>query len=85
MYILHIIIIIYNESFTLILYSLADAQWGFQRGKSTVTAFIILATIHDWLLHLDRAKEIKYAVFTLIFAKPSTQSHTATFYRNWRN
>ena len=35
---------------------LSDAQWGFQKGKSTLTA--LLSTTHDWLMQLDQNKEI---------------------------
>ena len=37
-----------------------DAQWGFQKGKSTVTA--LLSTTHDWLMQIDQRKDI-YCVF----------------------
>ena len=30
-------------------------QWGFQKGKSTVTA--LLSTTHDWLMHIYRSEE----------------------------
>ena len=35
---------------------LSDAQWGFQKGKSTLTA--LLSATHDWLTQLDQNKEI---------------------------
>ena len=35
---------------------LSDAQWGFQKGKSTLTA--LLSGTHDWLTQLDQNKEI---------------------------
>jgi len=34
-------------------YLLSDAQWGFQKGKSTLTA--LLAATHDWLTQLDQS------------------------------
>jgi len=34
-------------------YPLSDAQWEFQKGKSTLTA--LLAATHDWLTHLDQS------------------------------
>ncbi len=39
---------------------LSDAQWGFQKGKPTLTA--LLSATHDWLIHLDQNKDI-YCVF----------------------
>ena len=39
---------------------ISDAQWGFQKGKSTVTA--LLSTTHDWLMQIDQRKDI-YCVF----------------------
>ena len=35
---------------------LSEAQWGFQKGKSTLTA--LLSVTHDWLTHLDQNKDI---------------------------
>ena len=35
---------------------LLDAQWGFQKEKSTLTALI--SATHDWVKHLDKNKEI---------------------------
>jgi len=35
---------------------LSNAQWGFQKGKSTLTA--LLSATHDWLTQLDQNKEI---------------------------
>jgi len=39
---------------------LANTQWGFQSGKSTVTALLI--TTYDWLKELEAGKEV-YSVF----------------------
>ena len=35
-------------------YPLLDAQWGFQKGKSTLTA--LLSASHDWVKDLDQNK-----------------------------
>ena len=35
---------------------LSAVQWGFQKGKSTLTA--LLSTTHDWLTELDRNKDV---------------------------
>ncbi len=35
---------------------LSDAQWGFQKRKSTLTA--LLSATHDWLKYLDQNKDI---------------------------
>ena len=35
---------------------LSPAQWGFQKGKSIITA--LLSATHDWLLQLDQNKDI---------------------------
>ena len=35
---------------------LSPAQWGFQKGKSTITA--LLSATHDWLSQLDQNKDI---------------------------
>ena len=42
---------------------LSDAQWGFQKGKSTLTA--LLSATHDWLTQLDQNKEICCVFFDL--------------------
>ena len=39
---------------------ISDAQWGFQKGKCTVTA--LLSTTHDWLMQIHQRKDI-YCVF----------------------
>ena len=42
---------------------ISDAQWGFQKGKSTTTALFIFT--QDWFTLLDQRKEIytRYPVF----------------------
>ena len=40
---------------------LSNYQWGFQHGKSTVSALIECA--HDWFLHLDKHREIGAVFF----------------------
>ena len=40
---------------------LSDMQWGFQKGKSTVTA--LLSATHDWLMHLEQKREIACVFF----------------------
>ena len=42
-------------------HSLLDAQWGFQKGKSTLTA--LLSATHDWVKHLDQNKENMLYIF----------------------
>ena len=42
---------------------ISDAQWGFQKGKSTTTA--LLAVTQDWFTLLDQGKEIYYVFFDL--------------------
>ena len=37
-------------------YPFSEAQWGFQKGKFTLTA--LLSVTHDWLMHLDQNKDI---------------------------
>ncbi len=40
---------------------LPNCQWGFQRGKSTISA--LLHTTHDWLEHLEKGAEIGAGCF----------------------
>ena len=42
---------------------LSNAQWGFQKGKSTLTA--LFSATHDWLTQLDQNKEICCVFFDL--------------------
>ena len=41
--------------------TLANCQWGFQRGKSTISA--VLHTTYDWLEHLEKGAEIGAVLF----------------------
>ena len=45
---------------------ISDAQWGFQKGKSTVTA--LLSTTHDWLMQIDQRKDIYCVFFALLLS-----------------
>ena len=40
---------------------LANCQWGFQKGKSTVSA--LLHVTHDWFQHLERNHEVGAVFF----------------------
>ena len=42
---------------------LANTQWGFQSGKSTVSA--LLTTTHDWFAKLEAGKEVCSVFFDL--------------------
>ena len=42
-------------------YPLSNCQWGFQQGKSTVTA--LLHVTHDWLQYLEKGHEISAVFF----------------------
>ena len=42
---------------------LVNTQWGFQSGKSTVTA--LLATTHDWFTHLEAGRDVGSVFFDL--------------------
>ena len=55
----------------------ANAQWGFQNGKSTVTA--LLATTYDWFQMLDSGKDM-CAVFFDIQKAFDTIPHYALTY-----
>ena len=46
----------YSSWITFIITTLSQTQWGFQPGKSTVTA--LLSTTHGWLTTLEEGKEI---------------------------
>ena len=46
-----------------IMHPLSNSQWGFQPGKSTVTA--LLATVDNWLRMLDEGSEIGAVFFDL--------------------
>ena len=46
-----------------IMHPLSNSQWGFQPGKSTVTA--LLATVDNWLRMLDEGNEIRAVFFDL--------------------
>ena len=54
----------YSSWITFIITTLSQTQWGFQPGKSTVTA--LLSTTHGWLTTLEEGKEIG-AVFLDLF------------------
>ena len=53
---------------------ISDAQWGFQKGKSTVTA--LLSTTHDLLMHMHRSEERYPTAYSLICRKHLTLSLT---------
>ena len=42
---------------------ICESQWGFQVGKSTVSA--LLATTHDWLQHLEAGQDVCAVFFDL--------------------
>ena len=42
---------------------ISESQWGFQVGKSTVSA--LLATTHDWLQHLEAGQDVCAVFFDL--------------------
>ena len=42
---------------------ISESQWGFQVGKSTVSA--LLATTHDWLQHLEAGQDVCAVFFNL--------------------
>ena len=44
-------------------YPLSDSQWGFQSGKSTVSA--LLSATQDWFTSLDQRKDICCVCFDL--------------------
>ena len=48
-------------------YPLSPAQWGFQKGKSTITA--LLSATHDWLSQLDQNKDIHVCCVFFDFQK----------------
>ncbi len=45
-----------NTSHLNVNHPISQQQWGFQRGKSTVTS--LLTVIHDWLMILESGKEV---------------------------
>ena len=48
---------------------ISESQWGFQVGKSTVSA--LLATTHDWLQHLEAGQDVCAIFFDLLTLYPT--------------